>query len=177
MADLICDVLVVGAGPTGLMLANWLVKLGVEVIVADAKDGPTRESRALGLQARSLEIYDQLGIGELVLAAAHRADAVAPGFLDRSFGRVPLGALGQGLTPFPYLEILEQSRNEGILYENLQKLGGEVRWRNAVTGLTRTAYGVEATVGHDTVRARFCVGCDGAGSAVRKARRDRKSVV
>jgi len=171
VADLTCDVLVVGAGPTGLMLANWLVRLGVDVIVADGKDGPTRESRALGLQARSLEIYDQLGIGELVLAAAHRADAVAPGFLDRSFGRLALGALGQGLTPYPYLEILEQSRNEEILYENLQKLGGEVRWRNTVTGLTRTAYGVEAAVGYDTVRARFCVGCDGAGSMVRKARR------
>ena len=170
MADLTCEVLVVGAGPTELMLANWLVKLGIDVVVADGKDGPTRESRALGLQARSLEIYDQLGIGDLVLSEAHRADAVAPGFLDRTFGRVPLGPLGKGLTPYPYLEILEQSRNEEILYENLQKLGGEVRWQAAVTGVTRTEYGVEAAVGGDTVRARFCVGCDGASSTVRKTR-------
>src|SRR3954452_16376866 len=111
MADLRCDVLVAGAGPTGLMLANWLVKLGVDVIVVDGKDGPTRESRALVVQARSLEIYDQLGLREQVTESAERADAVAPGFLDRAFGRVPLGALGTGVTPFPYIEILEQSRN------------------------------------------------------------------
>src|SRR6478609_510581 len=98
MADLTCDVLVVGAGPTGLMLANWLVKLGVNVVVVDGKDGPTRESRALVVQARSLEIYDQLGLGETVLAAANRADAVAPGFGARAFGRIPLGPLGSGRT-------------------------------------------------------------------------------
>jgi 2-polyprenyl-6-methoxyphenol hydroxylase-like FAD-dependent oxidoreductase len=171
MADLTTDVLVVGAGPTGLMLANWLVKLGVDVLIADGKEGPTRESRALVVQARSLEIYDQLGLGELVLAAAQRADALAPGFLDRAFGRVPLGPLGRGVTPFPYLEVLEQSRNEEILYENLQKLGLDVRWETGVTAVSQTEDGVEAKVGNDTVRARFCVGCDGANSAIRRFRR------
>ncbi|HEX5200715.1 FAD-dependent monooxygenase [Paractinoplanes rhizophilus] len=171
MADLTCDVLVVGAGPTGLMLANWLVKLGVDVIVVDGKDGPTRESRALVVQARSLEIYDQLGLGDLVLAAAERADALAPGYLDRAFGRIPIGPLGRGVTPYPYLMVLEQSRNEEILYESLQKLGVDVRWETAVTAVTQTDDGVEAKVGNDTVRARFCVGCDGSGSAIRKHRR------
>src|SRR3954470_23927125 len=109
------DVLIAGAGPTGLMLANWLLKLGVEVIVADGKPGPTRESRALVVQARSLEIYDQLGLGGTVTAAAQRAEALAPGFRDRVFGRVPLGAVGEGLTPYPFIEVLEQSRNEEIL--------------------------------------------------------------
>ena len=171
MAELTCEVLVVGAGPTGLMLANWLVKLGVDVIVVDGKDGPTRESRALVVQARSLEIYDQLGVGDLVLAAAQRADALAPGFRDRAFGRIPLGPLGKGVTPYPYLEVLEQSRNEEILYENLQKLGVGVRWETAVTTVTQTEYGVEAKVGNDTVRARYCVGCDGSNSAIRRYRR------
>jgi 2-polyprenyl-6-methoxyphenol hydroxylase-like FAD-dependent oxidoreductase len=171
MADLTCDVLVVGAGPTGLMLANWLVKLGVDVVVVDGKDGPTRESRALVVQARSLEIYDQLGLGDLVLAAAQRADALAPGYLDRAFGRVPLGPLGRGLTPYPYLEVFEQSRNEEILHENLQKLGLDVRWETAVTAVKQIDYGVAAKVGNDTVRARFCVGCDGANSAIRRYRR------
>jgi 2-polyprenyl-6-methoxyphenol hydroxylase-like FAD-dependent oxidoreductase len=94
MAELTCDVLVAGAGPTGLMLANWLTTLGVDVLVVDGKDGPTRESRALIVQARSLEIYDQLGLGDQVLDAAERADALAPGFLDRAFGRIPIGPLG-----------------------------------------------------------------------------------
>src|SRR3954471_15303094 len=122
MAELTCDVLVAGAGPTGLMLANWLVRLGVDVIVVDGKAGPTRESRALVVQARSLEIYDQLGLGDQVMAAAEQADAGAPGFLDRAFGRIPLGPLGSGITPFPSIQILEQSRNEEILHDNLRKL-------------------------------------------------------
>ena len=167
-ADESCDVLVAGAGPTGLMLANWLVKLGVSVIVADGKEGPTRESRALVVQARSLEIYDQLGLGDTVIEAAHRADALAPGTGSRVFGRIPLGKVGEGVTPYPWLEVLEQSRNEEILYANLQKLGGAVRWGAAVTDLKQTGDGVQATVGDTTVHARFCVGADGANSAVRK---------
>ncbi|GGN48384.1 2-polyprenyl-6-methoxyphenol hydroxylase-like FAD-dependent oxidoreductase [Actinoplanes campanulatus] len=171
MAELSCEVLVVGAGPTGLMLANWLTRLGVQVIVADGKDGPTIESRALIVQARSLEIYDQLGIGDQVLEAARRAEALAPGFGARGFGRIPLGPLGGAVTPYPYIEVLEQSRNEEILNENLQKLGGQVFWESPVTAVVQTEDGVEAKAGNHTVRARFCVGCDGANSMVRKARR------
>jgi 2-polyprenyl-6-methoxyphenol hydroxylase-like FAD-dependent oxidoreductase len=169
-AELSCDVLVVGAGPTGLMLANWLVKLGVRVVVVDGKQGPTRESRALVLQARSVEVYDQLGIGDTVLKAAHRAVALAPGFGSRVFGRIPLGKLGEGVTPHPWIEVLEQSRNEEILYANLQALGGSVRWGQSVSSLALTGGTVEAVVGDTTVTARFCVGADGSNSVVRKAR-------
>jgi 2-polyprenyl-6-methoxyphenol hydroxylase-like FAD-dependent oxidoreductase len=169
-AELSCDVLVVGAGPTGLMLANWLVKLGVRVIVVDGKGGPTRESRALVVQARSLEIYDQLGIADQVLAAAHRAEALAPGFGSRVFGRLPLGAFGGNLTPYPFIEILEQSRNEEILHANLQTLGGSVRWGEQVASVTATAEHVEARLGDETITARFCVGADGSNSVVRRSR-------
>jgi 2-polyprenyl-6-methoxyphenol hydroxylase-like FAD-dependent oxidoreductase len=170
-AELSCDVLVVGAGPTGLMLANWLVKLGVRVIVADGKDGPTRESRALVVQARSIEVYDQLGLADQVLKAAHRANALAPGFGSRVFGRIPLGAVGAAVTPYPWIEILEQSRNEQILHQNLKALGTEVRWGAEVSSLSATADGIEAVLGDTTVRARFCVGADGANSVVRRARK------
>jgi 2-polyprenyl-6-methoxyphenol hydroxylase-like FAD-dependent oxidoreductase len=171
MTELSCEVLVVGAGPTGLMLANWLTRLGVDVLVTDTKDGPTRESRALVVQARSLEIYDQLGIGDQVLEAARRAEGFAPGFGPRAFGRVPLGPLGLKVTPYPYIEVLEQSRNEEILYDNLRKLGGDVSWECPVTAVVQTEDGISAKVGNDTVRARFCVGCDGANSVVRRSRR------
>src|ERR1700749_4982740 len=136
------------------MLANWLVKLGVDVIIVDGKAGPTRESRALVVQARSLEIYDQLGLADQVLDAAHRADALAPGFLAHAFGRIALGPLGGNSTPYPFIEILEQSRNEEILYDNLQKLGASVRWETPVTAVAQTDNGVEVKAGNDTIRAR-----------------------
>jgi 2-polyprenyl-6-methoxyphenol hydroxylase-like FAD-dependent oxidoreductase len=169
ITDLSCDVLVVGAGPTGLMLANWLMKLGVRVIVVDGKEGPTRESRALVVQARSIEVYDQLGLADKVLGAAFRATAVAPGFGDRAFGRIALGPLGGDVTPYPWLEVLEQSRNEEILYDNLRALGGDVRWARQVTSLTATAGRVEAVVDGETITARFCVGADGSNSVVRRS--------
>ena len=165
-----CEVLVSGAGPTGLMLANWLVKLGIDTIVVDPKDGPTVQSRALVVQARSIEIYDQLGIADTVLQQANKAVALAPGFGARAFGKIPLGPAGAGVTPYPWIEVLEQSRNERILYENLRTLGGDVRWGAGVTALAETADGVEAVVGDETIRARFCVGADGANSIVRRSR-------
>ncbi|WP_306208709.1 FAD-dependent monooxygenase [Actinoplanes sp. RD1] len=168
--DLDCDVLVAGAGPTGLMLANWLVKLGVRVVVADGKPGPTRESRALVVQARSIEAYDQLGLAGKVLAAANRADGLAPGFGSRAYGRIPLGRIGAGVTPYPYIEVLEQSRNEEILHDNLRALGGEVCWGEEITSVEPEGEGVTAVVGGRTVRARFCVGADGANSIVRRSR-------
>lgn len=173
--DLSCDVLVVGAGPTGLMLANWLLRLGISAIVVDGKSGPTRESRAMVLQARTMEIYDQLGVVDTVLAAAARAAALAPGFEKRVFGRIPLGAIGAGTTPYPWIYVLEQSRNEEILYAHLGELGGDVRWEHRLIALaTPDGGGVEATIegpdGASTVRARFCVAADGTSSVVRRLR-------
>lgn len=165
------DVLVVGAGPTGLMLANWLVRLGVRILLVDAGTGPTRESRALGVQSRSMEIYDQLGVVEAVLDRAVRADSMRQGFERRSFAPIPLTGLGQGLTPYPGVYLLEQSANESVLAEHLEFLGGHVRWRHRLVDLEQDEHGVEAGIdtpdGRRTVRARYAVGCDGAGSTVR----------
>ena len=195
MNHLTAEVLVVGAGPTGLMLANWLACLGVGVIVIDGKAGPTTESRALVVQARSMEIYDQLGIAEEVLAQTVPVRSIAPGFGTRVFGRIPIGEIGAGTTPYSSLFVLEQSRNEQILYDNLRRLGGEVLWgheldtielerlerlerREPDTVETDSAadgdplWGVTASIrgsrGAVTVRARYCVGADGTNSAVRQ---------
>ncbi|MHA7240266.1 FAD-dependent monooxygenase [Arthrobacter sp. TMS1-12-1] len=165
------DVLVVGAGPTGLMLANWLTRLGVRVVVVDGKDGPTLESRALGVHSRSMEIYDQLGVVDRVLAAAEHADSMRQGFGRKAFAPIPLTGLGRGLTPYPGMYMLEQSANERILAGRLGELGGAVRWRHRLAGLEQGDDGVVALIdgpdGPSSLRARFAVGCDGASSTVR----------
>jgi 2-polyprenyl-6-methoxyphenol hydroxylase-like FAD-dependent oxidoreductase len=172
------SVVVVGAGPTGLMLANWLLTAGVAVEVVDVESGPTVESRALGVQARTMEIYEQLGVIEEVLAQCQQGQALAPGFEHRVFGRVPLGDLGRGVTPYPRIYVLEQSKNERLLYDNLLRLGGSVRWGHRVTALDGeqvdgAASAVVTVEGPDqalTLHARYCVGTDGSSSTVRTLR-------
>lgn len=168
---LVTDVLVVGAGPTGLMLANCLTKLGVKSILLDGKSEPTRESRALVHQARTMEIYDQLGVVDRVLAEAEVASQIVPGFEARRFGSINLQRLATGATPYPHLYVLEQSKTERILVDQLERLGGRVHWSHPIRGLSITADGwVECTTGGSeisTVRARYCVGADGSSSMVR----------
>jgi 2-polyprenyl-6-methoxyphenol hydroxylase-like FAD-dependent oxidoreductase len=176
------DVLVVGAGPSGLMAANVLAKLGVDAIIADGKHGPTRESRALVVQARSMELYDQLGLADRVVAERAEAVGAVLAFRHRVLGRVPLREFGRGTTPFPEITVLEQSRNERILVDGLAARGREVHWGLRLVALERGAPCVTAVFERvadgdrddssagDTVRveARYLIGADGAHSAVRE---------
>ncbi len=168
------DVLISGAGPTGLMLATVLAKLGVDHILFDGKSGPTTESRALGVQARTLEIYEQLGIVDEVLTNGTRAVAISPGFRKRVFATIPFVVLGATFTKYPFMQIFEQNRNERLLGDELRRLGGEVLWNHALEGLEVAESGdhpVEATLsGGVTVTARYVVGADGASSPVRRMR-------
>jgi 2-polyprenyl-6-methoxyphenol hydroxylase-like FAD-dependent oxidoreductase len=176
------DVVIVGAGPTGLAMANCLSRLGISVFLADSKDGPTRESRAIVVQARTMEIYDQLGLAEAMLEKLYFAASVIPGYESTLFSPVPLGELGAGITPFPRVHVLEQSATETILAGALETAGRPVAWGHRLIALEMeieaqgdaagaTALPVRARFtaegGPVDVHARYCVGADGASSAVR----------
>jgi 2-polyprenyl-6-methoxyphenol hydroxylase-like FAD-dependent oxidoreductase len=174
----VTDVLVVGAGPTGLMLALQLARRGVRPLVVDKGDGPSVATKALGVQARTLEIYARLGLAEAALERGTRADGANMWVAGRRAARVPLGDIGRDLSPFPFLLILGQDDNERLLGEALRRHGVEVAWSTELVALEREAdgaQGVTATLrGPDgtrrAVRAAWVAGCDGAHSAVRTLR-------
>ncbi|CAA9572259.1 MAG: Putative monooxygenase STM1546 [uncultured Truepera sp.] len=165
------EVLIAGAGPTGLLLALWLTRLGVKARIVDPKPGPTEESRAIGVQARTMEFYDQLGLGAEALTRGRHFDAVNLWVQGRLRSQVRLRGVGDDLTPHPYLYILTQDQNETMLLEHLEKSGGAVAWRTELSGFTQDENGVSATLRRgdatETVHAAFLAGCDGARSTVR----------
>jgi len=167
------DVLVVGAGPTGLMLANQLGRRGVRTLIIDRHPGPSPQSRALGVQARTLEIYAKLGVATRALELGKRAGGANMWAHGRRAARVPLGDIGRDLSPYPFVLILGQDDNERLLGESLQRYGIEVQWNTELVGLEQRSQEVRATLRQSDgalreATAAWVAGCDGAHSAVRE---------
>jgi 2-polyprenyl-6-methoxyphenol hydroxylase-like FAD-dependent oxidoreductase len=167
------DVLIVGAGPTGLMLANQLGRRGIRARIVDRHTGPSLETRALGVQARTLEIYSHLGIAEQALQLGKRATGANMWAQGRRRTRLPLGDIGRDLSPYPFLLILGQDDNERLLAEALKSWGMMVEWNTELIGLAQNTDYVIAKLRQSdgTIRevtAAWVAGCDGARSAVRE---------
>ncbi len=166
------DVLIVGAGPTGLMLGNQLARRGVHALVVDRNPGPSIQTKALGVQARTLEIYSHLGIAERALELGTRATGANMWVEGRRAARVPLGDIGRDLSPYPFLLILGQDDNERLLGESLRGRGVAVQWNTELVGLEQSPEHVSALVKRADgsileITADWVAGCDGAHSAVR----------
>jgi len=167
------DVLIVGAGPTGLMLANQLVRRGVRVMIIDRHAGPSLQTRALGVQARTLEIYSHLGIVDRALELGKRATGANIWSLGRKAARIPLGAIGSGVSPYPFLLVLGQDDNERLMGDALREQGVTVSWNTELVGLfSQEIDHARATLKQDgttrNITAAWVAGCDGAHSAVRE---------
>lgn len=167
------DVLVVGAGPTGLMLANQLQRRGVRTLIIERHAGPARETRALGVQARTLEIYAQLGIIERALELGKRGTGANIWAAGRHMGQVTLVAAGEGATPYPYIFILGQDDNERIMGERLAAQGLTVSWNTELVALEQDSSRVKVTLKAPDGLTRestalWVAGCDGARSTVRQ---------
>ena len=122
-------VLIVGAGPTGLVLALWLTRLGVRVRIVDRAAEAGTTSRAVAVQARTLELYRQVGLSTAVVDAGVKVAAANLWAGGARVARLPLGQLGKGLSPFPYALTYQQDAHERLLIERLAALGVEVERR------------------------------------------------
>jgi 2-polyprenyl-6-methoxyphenol hydroxylase-like FAD-dependent oxidoreductase len=167
------DVLVVGAGPTGLVLALWLTRLGSKVRIIDKTAEPGTTSRALAVQARTLELYRQLDLTEAVIARGHQVPAVNLWVKGEAVTRLAFESIGSGLTPYPFLHIFPQDQHERLLIERLQSLGVKVERKTELIGFAQAENGITARLrlpDGETVdcEASYIAGCDGARSLVRE---------
>ena len=170
------DVLIVGAGPTGLMLANQLGRAGARATIIDRHAGPAVETRALGVQARTLEIYAKLGLAERALELGKRGTGANIWADGRRTAHVPLGEAGRTLTPYPFILILGQDDNERIMGEKLRASNLAVQWNTELKHLVQRGDHVRVTLKQPDgtsreMSAAWVAGCDGARSAVRELNR------
>ncbi|HEX5263560.1 MAG TPA: FAD-dependent monooxygenase [Phenylobacterium sp.] len=168
------DVLIVGAGPTGLVLALWLTKFGVRVRIIDETAEPGMTSRALAVQARTLELYRQLDLAEAVVAQGHKVAAVNLWVKGEPATRLSFTSVGTELTPYSFLQIFPQDEHERLLIDRLRQLGVDVERQTELLDFTDRGAAVTARLlGSDgaeqTCEAAFVAGCDGARSRVREA--------
>ncbi|QFU93813.1 FAD-dependent monooxygenase [Amycolatopsis sp. YIM 10] len=154
------DVVIAGAGPTGLMLAAELRLAGAEVVLVDRLAERGSESRAGGLHPRTLEVLDQRGVVDRFLAEGREVQAGHFSALPLDFSKLD--------TRFGYTLLLMQADVERLLEQWVAELGVHVRWSTPVTGFRQDADGIDVETGDETIRARYLVGCDGGRSAVRK---------
>ncbi len=165
-------VLIVGAGPTGLTLAIDLARRGISFRLIEAASTPFEGSRGKGIQPRTLEIFDDLGVIDAILAAG----APYPKFrthlgpFSLRGGSLASSRQRTASVPYPNLWMVPQARTEAILRERLCALGREVEFGKTLAAFTHDEHRVSATLSTgETVRADFLVGCDGGHSTVRKA--------
>lgn len=163
------DVLVVGAGPTGMVMASELARHGLRCRIIDRLPHGSHESKALGIQARTLELFEKMGLVDSFLARGIKIKRVNIYSHHRCIAQVDARYIPGR---YPFLLILPQPETERILNEHLERQGVEVERLVTLTGLRQVNGGVEAALQHDGgekehIYTRWLIGCDGPHSTVR----------
>src|ERR1700682_2376445 len=168
------DVLIVGAGPTGLVLALWLTRLGVRGRIVDKTAEPGTTSRALAVQARTLELYSQIGLADAVIERGWKTIAVNLWVAGKKAAHAVFGDMGAGVSPFPYALIFPEDEHERLLIDRLAEAGVHIERQTELLGFEDVAGRALARLkrqdgASETCEAAYIAGCDGAHSALRQA--------
>ena len=167
------SVLIVGAGPTGLVLALWLTRLGVAVRIIDKTAEPGTTSRALAVQARTLEFYHQVGLADALIAGGVKIAGL--NFWVKGAKAAPVvQRIGEGLSPYPFVLVFPQDAHERLLIEQLDALGVKVERANGAAPFRSTRRrecgrrSRRPDGSEELCEAAYLAGCDGASSTVRE---------
>lgn len=167
------DVLIVGAGPAGLMMACQLALHNVSFRIIDIKDHRTNYSGALIVQARSIEIFQQMGIAQTAIQLGTIANEIKLIFNGKKSFAIPVKDIGHGLTRFPYMLLLEQSKTEQILTDFLNNMGYSIERETELDRFSQDDLGVTSILkktgrNEETFSSKYLIAADGARSTVRK---------
>ena len=167
------DILVVGAGPTGLVMAAQLAARGIGCRIIDKTPVRSERSRALVVQARSLELLQKIGIADELVSRGRQTLKLTPFVDGRRAVDVEFGDIGVDDTPYPFLLFVSQAETERVLEEHLKTLGVSAEQPVELLTFSQDSEGVSARLRHgdgreETVQTRYLVGADGAHSVVRK---------
>ena len=166
-------VLIIGAGPTGLALALWLNRLGITVRIIDQTAEPGTTSRALAVQARTLELYRPIGIADALITGGVKIAGINLWVKGARAARVPLQRMGEGLSPYSFVLVFPQDAHERLLIERLTALGVKVERRTELIRFDQHDRSVRAVLkrpdgAEEICEAAYLAGCDGASSTVRE---------
>jgi 2-polyprenyl-6-methoxyphenol hydroxylase-like FAD-dependent oxidoreductase len=167
------QVLIVGAGPTGLSLALWLARAGVRSRVIERELEPPRTSRAIAVQARTLEFYRQLGIAHEAIERGRTLDALNLWVDGQRAAHIPFGDLGRARSDFPFVLMLAQDEHERLLTAELARAGVTVERGTSLKRFEAGEHSVRATLvtadgRTEITELAYLAGCDGARSVVRQ---------
>lgn len=167
------DILIVGAGPTGLVLALELAYHNIPFRIIDKNDGVGDSSRAMLVVPKVLESYQKFNLDQAVIAKGIRPDFINYYVNNEKKADIPLGRLGRGLSAYPYVVTFPQDQHEQVLLEKLEETGHSVEWQTAFVSCDETNGKVKATVKNNERETEeifsYVIGCDGASSRVRKS--------
>lgn len=166
------QVVIIGAGPTGLSMAAQLLRYDIDFIILEKNEKTTPLSKAVVVQARSLEIFRELGLADKALREGQVTTALNLFYKGKQLTGINLSGLGEGSSVFPYALSLEQSKTEKLLADHLQANGKTISWSSTLDRFEQNGEGVKVFYrGNDgkehVIEAEYLVGCDGAGSLVR----------
>jgi 2-polyprenyl-6-methoxyphenol hydroxylase-like FAD-dependent oxidoreductase len=166
------EVIIVGAGPTGLALACQLIRHNIDFVILDKKETTTPHSKAIGVQARTLEIYEQINLADALIALGAKAEKARLIVGGKVRGEADFTEFGKGMSAYPYVLIVEQGKHEKLLHDFIKEHGRDVRWQTMLETFSQDESGVTANIKNvegrtETIEAKFLVGCDGAKSPVR----------
>ncbi len=166
------QVIIVGAGPTGLSMAVQLLRYNIDFVIIEKNEKTTPLSKAVVVQARTLEIFDETGLADKAVKQGRLTTALNMFYNGKRKVAIDLAGLGNGLSPFSFALSLEQSKTEKLLADHIIANGKTIFWQTEVTRLTQTSDSVTAHYNdasglEHTIQASYLVGADGAGSIVR----------